>query len=91
MRTFKCWNDEDTGCKFASVRTIAAYDAEHAAEEWARIEDHQGAEYSIVSGEEEPIVCVEGPKGVVTKWKVRGESCPVYSADHLPGEERSDD
>ena len=63
--------------------TLRAVDAEHAAEIWAEDEDDNSAEYSIVSGKYEPVVFVRDQDGVVTKFKVTGESVPRYNAEVL--------
>jgi hypothetical protein len=78
MREFRVWR-EDEG-DFDAWSTTADT-AEWAAEEWAEHEDWSSAEYDIVSGRDEPVVCVRDVgTGEVTRWRVSGEAIPSYSA-----------
>lgn len=63
-------------------REIRARSSGGAAEIWAELVDAHGAEYAIVGGRDEPIVCVEASDGELVRYQLYGESVPSYRA-HL--------
>jgi hypothetical protein len=78
---YQVWRDEETR---DDARTVDGIDHEDAAEEWAQEEDWSSAEYSIVSQNDEPIVCVSlVDDDDVRRFKVRGEAVPSYSATEV--------
>ena len=79
---FKVQRADDMGSKFPSIEEVRAFDAEEAAERWAKDDDCHSAEYSIVSGSDAEVV-VEDHAGNVTRWKVSGEGVPTYSAEEI--------
>lgn len=62
------------------AKQMSSADPATAAEEWAEREDWMSAEYQIVGGQDAPIVYVRSPDGTVTRFRVTGESVPVYQA-----------
>lgn len=61
-------------------RRIEALSADAAAEEWARIEDWQSTDFTIVAGNDET-VCVKNPAtGEVQRFNVSGRTEAVYDA-----------
>lgn len=76
MPTFQVWSEDDP----TSVSQIKSFDAEEAAEDWARAEDCVSAEYAIVAGREEPTVVVQDADNVIRRFVVSGESVPHYMA-----------
>jgi hypothetical protein len=84
MQTFRVWRPEDDDGEFEPAkRKIEAVDAEAAAEEWARREDWDSAEYAIVGQRARPVVVVQAPDGTETRWRVRGEEVPTYYAEQV--------
>lgn len=79
MKTFLVWCP-DMGSEREDACVIEAHDAESAAQEWAEEEDCNSAEYSIVSGREEPTVCVAEGDGPEQQFRVSGEAVPHYYA-----------
>lgn len=75
MKEFKVFHESYLGddCKF-----IMAYDHESAAEQYAENYDVYG-EYDCVNGTTLELV-VEGPDFIKKKFKVTGESVPLYTA-----------
>jgi hypothetical protein len=81
---FRVWEPKEGGT-FDDARTVRAYDAKDAAEEWAKREDWNSAEYYIVSGKHEPTVCVvpADESDPARQFVVTGESHPVYHATEV--------
>jgi hypothetical protein len=79
---FVVW-DEDSGEEFGSC-VVEALDHEDAAEAWAAREDAESAEYDIVAGRSEPVVCVQQHGTTeVRRFSVRGKAEPVYYASEM--------
>lgn len=75
--TWKVWAHEEGE---ESSRIYRALCAVEAVEKWAEEEDYKSAEYSIVGGREQPVVCVRGKDGEVEQYQVRGRTVPEYFA-----------
>lgn len=82
VHRYHVWRADETRDGHA---TFDALDHEHAAEEWAQQSDLDSAEYSIVAGRDEPIVCVAlaTDKADIRRFRVRGEAVPSYSATEV--------
>jgi hypothetical protein len=74
---------EAHGQKECDARKISAYDAESAAKLWARLDDRESAEYSIVSGNETIVSVKEIASGIVEEYIVYGEPVPSYYAKKI--------
>lgn len=82
MSTFTVWcpeRDQD----FEDGRSVDAYDAETAAEKWAKYDDAESAEYHIVGGNDVTVM-VRDEDGRESSFVVVGEASPVYYAREIP-------
>lgn len=77
MDMYLIWSEEtgpDDGLR------IKAVDGEAAAEEWAKRDDWDSAEYMIASGGSVRVVVRNEGDGTETLYRVTGEAEPVYTA-----------
>lgn len=89
MSTFTVWcpeRDQD----FEDGRSFDAYDAEMAAEKWAKYDDADSAEYSIVGGSE-VTVTVRDEEGRDSSFLVYGEAQPVYYAREIAASQAAEE
>ena len=70
------------GTGYELYGTVYARDAEHAAEVYGEESDVHSADYSIIGGEDDRIRITD-PDGVVTEWRVSGETIPSYTASRV--------
>ena len=78
----------DLGSGPEDARVFEAFDAEHAATEWADWEDGYSADYWIVGGQD-ALVCVRPHGGEdVHEFLVHGRTERAYSAHALPANAR---
>ena len=75
MSRYLVWNEDET----RGVR-VNAMSAEWAAEEWAKIDDYESAEYSIANGSEVVVSVEDVATGEVVRFNVRGRIESVYTA-----------
>lgn len=80
---WRVWCPVERGENEADAKTIFAFDAEAAAEEWAEQDDRYSAEYGIVGGSSVVVHVQAVDSDEVTRWSVSGESVPSYSASEL--------
>ena len=80
--SFLVWSEDDSDESDAT--TVYAIDHECAAERWAEDDDCNSADYSIVSGNPATVSVRSIKDGSLMRFKVTGESEPVYSANELP-------
>lgn len=66
------------------ARTFDAFDAEHAATEWAHWEDCASADYWIVGGQDARVCVQASGGGEVHEFLVQGRVERAYSAHALP-------
>lgn len=83
MTKFDVWCP-DLGSGPEDARVLEAFDAEHAATEWADWEDGYSADYWIVGGQDAH-VCVRKHGGDdVYEFLVQGRTERAYSAHAMP-------
>ena len=85
MTKFDVWCP-DLGSGPEDARVLEAFDAEHAATEWADWEDGYSADYWIVGGQDAH-VCVRkhgGDDVDVYEFLVQGRTERAYSAHAMP-------
>ncbi|HIE9651015.1 TPA: hypothetical protein ACXRWD_002510 [Klebsiella variicola subsp. variicola] len=87
MNTYLVWCPEE-GEEREDAREFEARDASEAAQVWAERDDSWSADYYIVSGNSEPVVCVALGDGPAERFRVRGECVAQYYAS--PVNERGD-
>ena len=74
---FICWQP-DHGSTVEDGRRVRAYDAECAAENYARDDDARSADYLIAGGQPAEVHVFDGE--VTHRFMVSGRSEPVYFA-----------
>lgn len=74
----------DLGSGPEDARTFEAFDAEHAATEWAHWEDGASADYWIVGGQDARVCVKKHCGGKVHEFLVQGRTERAYSAHALP-------
>ncbi|TKI01530.1 hypothetical protein [Martelella alba] len=79
MNTYLVWCMEN-GDERSNALKLEAYTHDDAAEKWARRYDRHSAEYSIVSGQWVPEVCVARDDEPERQFLVTGEAVPHYEA-----------
>lgn len=74
----------DLGSGPEGARVFEAFDAEHAATEWADWEDGYSADYWIVGGQDARVCVRKHGGGDVHEFLVQGRTERAYSAHALP-------
>tara|TARA_R110002020_G_scaffold254660_1_gene468440 strand:+ start:2079 stop:2348 length:270 start_codon:yes stop_codon:yes gene_type:complete len=78
---FKVWSPEEAEeCDAGTYEVL--FGPGQAAEEWAARDDAESADYRIVSGDE-AVVHVRSGSGMLTRWRVSGETVAAYHAAEL--------
>ncbi|MFW4070643.1 hypothetical protein ACKLK6_14845 [Klebsiella pneumoniae] len=85
MNTYLVWCPEE-GEEREDAREFEARDASEAAQVWVEHDDSWSADYHIVSGISEPVVCVALSDGPAERFRVSGECVAQYYARPLSGE-----
>ncbi|WP_142501292.1 hypothetical protein [Klebsiella sp. 2680] len=85
MNTYLVWCPEN-GEEREDAREFEAHDASDAAQVWAEHDDSWSADYQIVSGISQPVVCVALGDGPVERFRVSGECVAQYYASPVSEE-----
>ena len=80
----------DLGSGPEDAMAFEAFDAEHAAAEWAYWEDGHSADYWIVGGQDARVCVREHSGGTVYEFVVQGRIERAYSAHAVPANNRID-
>ena len=70
------------GSGYEDYGYVIASNAEEAATVYAEESDVHSADYSIIGGEDDRIRITDR-YGVVTEWRVSGETIPSYTANQI--------
>jgi predicted amidohydrolase YtcJ len=87
---YRVWCLDDCESE-ADARNVRAFAGEEAAEKWAYVNDYESADYRIVGGGDATVMVRDVESGVLTAYRVTGESQAVYYARKIDVPEAGDE